>query len=233
MAVYTTSSSSMERTPYEAAKPPVVVATEIAESPTSTAPVVVVSRGFVENASTGEYRLAALSMVSDPHPPVEFRTQRARDDDAFLVRAGALDIDCACVIEAGGGLHRDIYIVGGHRGREARLHTHIGAGHRVARVAEIECEPVDAAIEVLLAGDMYDHARRSLAAARRGRVVKQTDLVSVGRSSHAAFKGHRIPGDGWVLGGVEAHRAVELVVVLDIERESQAGEVRARKVFQA
>jgi hypothetical protein len=33
------------------------------ESPAFTFPVVVVSRGFVENASTGVYRLAALSMA--------------------------------------------------------------------------------------------------------------------------------------------------------------------------
>ena len=53
----------MERTPYVAAKPPDVEDTEMVESPGSTAPVVVVSSGAPENASTGEYRLAAPSMA--------------------------------------------------------------------------------------------------------------------------------------------------------------------------
>jgi hypothetical protein len=45
------------------AKPPVVDATLIVESPGFTCAVVVVSRGFAENASTGVNRLAALSIA--------------------------------------------------------------------------------------------------------------------------------------------------------------------------
>ena len=63
LPVYTISSSSIERMPYVAAKPPVVDATLIAESPARIAPVAVVSRGFAEDASTGVYRLAALSIA--------------------------------------------------------------------------------------------------------------------------------------------------------------------------
>ena len=43
--------------------PSAVDATLMVESPASTAPVVVVSSGFAENASTGEYMLAALSIA--------------------------------------------------------------------------------------------------------------------------------------------------------------------------
>src|SRR5512135_3403644 len=63
LPVYTISSSSIERMPYVAAKPPDVDATLIVESPARTGLAVVVSRGLPENASTGEYRLAALSIA--------------------------------------------------------------------------------------------------------------------------------------------------------------------------
>ncbi len=53
------------------------------------------------------------------------------------------------------------------------------------------------------------------------------DLV---RIALAADECHGVPGDGRVLGCVEAHRAVERVVVLDIELQDQPGEIRPRQV---
>ena len=53
------------------------------------------------------------------------------------------------------------------------------------------------------------------------------------RPALAAHERHGVPGDGGVLGGVQPHRAVERVVVLDIELERQAGEVRPRQVLLA
>jgi hypothetical protein len=51
---------------------------------------------------------------------------------------------------------------------------------------------------------------------------------------HIALSGyerHGIPRDGRVLGRIEAHRAVERLVVLDIEFELQPGKVGSGKVF--
>ena len=55
-------------------------------------------------------------------------------------------------------------------------------------------------------------------------------VVEIARAAH---EGHRVPRHGRVLRGVEAHGAVERVVVLDVEFEFQAGEVRSRQVLQA
>src|ERR1039457_2809535 len=41
-----------------------------------------------------------------------------------------------------------------------------------------------------------------------------------------------VPGDGGVLGGVETDRAVESMVVLDVELQCQAGEIGLRQVLQ-
>src|ERR1035437_9358520 len=49
----------MERMPNVAANPPMVEGTLMVESPAPMAPLAVVSRGLVENASTGEYRVEA------------------------------------------------------------------------------------------------------------------------------------------------------------------------------
>ena len=57
--------------------------------------------------------------------------------------------------------------------------------------------------------------------------------MNLTRAAKAADERHRVPGDGRVLGGVEAHRAVEHVVVLDIERQRQAGEVPPRQMLLA
>src|ERR1035441_5534474 len=51
----------MERMPNVAANPPMVEGTLMVESPAPMAPLAVVSRGLVENASTGEYRVEAAS----------------------------------------------------------------------------------------------------------------------------------------------------------------------------
>ena len=63
-------------------------------------------------------------------------------------------------------------------------------------------------------------------------MVEQPDLVDVARppTPHTkVIESHETDG---ILGGVETHRAVERVVVLDIERQVQAGEIRARQVLQ-
>lgn len=51
------------------------------------------------------------------------------------------------------------------------------------------------------------------------------------RPALAAHERHGVPGDGWVLGGVQPHRAVERMVVINIELQRQAGEVRPRQVL--
>src|ERR1035441_2853474 len=53
----------MERMPYVAANPPIVDGTLMVESYAPIAPLAVVSRDLVENASTGEYRVEAASKV--------------------------------------------------------------------------------------------------------------------------------------------------------------------------
>jgi hypothetical protein len=49
----------------------------------------------------------------------------------------------------------------------------------------------------------------------------------------AADERHRVPEDRRVLGCIEAHRAVERVVVLDVELQDQAGESSVRQVLLA
>ncbi len=53
------------------------------------------------------------------------------------------------------------------------------------------------------------------------------------RPALAAHERHGVPGDGGVLGGVQPHRAIERVVVINIELQRQAGEVRTRQVLLA
>ena len=61
------------------------------------------------------------------------------------------------------------------------------------------------------------------------RVVEQSRFVAVAGTGDER---HCVPGDGRKLGRVEADRAVERLVVLDIEFQFQAGEVGLRKVLQ-
>ena len=75
-------------------------------------------------------------------------------------------------------------------------------------------EPVDPAVHVLLAADIDKERGGGLAAGNHGRVVKQAHIVGVAGSGGER---HGVPGDGRVLGRVEADRAVERLVVLDIE----------------
>lgn len=64
-------------------------------------------------------------------------------------------------------------------------------------------------------------------------MVEESHLVDVRPAAHAALERDRAPGNGRILGGVQTHRAVESVVVLDIERQREAGEIRPRQVLQA
>jgi hypothetical protein len=42
---------------------------------------------------------------------------------------------------------------------------------------------------------------------------------------------HRIPGDRWELGHVEADRAVERLIILDVKLQLQTGEISYRQVL--
>ena len=90
-------------------------------------------------------------------------------------------------------------------------------------------EPVDPAVHVLVAADIDEDRGGGLAAGDHGRVVEQAHVVAVAGSGDER---HRVPGDGWVLGRVEADRAVERLVVLDVELQFQAGEIGLRQVLQ-
>lgn len=90
-------------------------------------------------------------------------------------------------------------------------------------------EPIDPAVHVLVAVDIDEDRGGGLAAGDHGRVVKQPHIVAVAGSSD---EGHRVPGDGRKLGRIEADRAVERLVVLDVELQFQAGEIGPLQVLQ-
>lgn len=73
----------------------------------------------------------------------------------------------------------------------------------------------------------------SLASGHHGGVREELHLVDLARAALAADERHRVPGDGRILGRIEAHGPVERVVVLDIELQDQAGEIRPRQVLLA
>ena len=74
---------------------------------------------------------------------------------------------------------------------------------------------------------------RGLAAGDNRRVVEQAHLVQVVRATCTTHESHRVPRDGGMLRGIEAHRAVEGVVVLDVEFQFQAGEICSRQMLHA
>src|SRR5665811_776069 len=80
----------MERMPYVAANPPIVDGTLMVESFAPIAPLAVVSRGLVENASTGEYSVGGASMavgkLDIEFSPVRFEAVKraARHDPDWL-----------------------------------------------------------------------------------------------------------------------------------------------------
>lgn len=53
------------------------------------------------------------------------------------------------------------------------------------------------------------------------------------RTASAADEGHGVPRDGRKLCGIETHRAVERVVVVDVVLQFQTGEIRSRREFHA
>ena len=116
-----------------------------------------------------------------------------------------------------------------------RLRAAVRAGHRVPRVAEMQVEPINPAVQNLRAGDLDgDLGGRLLA---RDLLVLELagelHLVDIVRSDAlAAHERERVPRDGRVLRGVQPHRAVEIVVVLDIERPRHARKVSPRQVLQ-
>src|SRR2546423_12252617 len=86
----------MERMPYVAANPPIVDGTLMVESLAPIAPLAVVSRGLVENASTGEYSVGAASMavgkLDIQFSPVRFEAiKRAARYDPHRLRNHGLD----------------------------------------------------------------------------------------------------------------------------------------------
>ena len=110
--------------------------------------------------------------------------------------------------------------------------TGVGGGDGVSRVAEVAG---GAQSMPPIRGRPADADRDAGRASRRRRPRSRSRAGAPRRcrAARAADERHRVPGDGRVLGGVQAHRAVERVVVLDIERQRQAGEVRPRQVLQA
>ena len=161
------------------------------------------------------------------------RRAHASQHDSFLVGPGTFYIHRTARVKARSVNDGHAHVVWSNRGCKLGFHADVGAGHRVTRVAEIQREPIDSPVEVLVAGDVDNRARGRLRTAYHGRVVQQPDLVDVRPAADAAFECERVPRDGRILGGVDAHRTIERVVVLDIERQGEAGEIRARQVPQA
>jgi hypothetical protein len=159
----------------------------------------------------------------EPHE----RCACARKDDALLVSARTLHPHRAARIKACRGIDRHAHIVRCDGGGQLGFHPHVGAGHGVPGVAEIQVQPIDSAVEDLLAGDVDDRASRIFPTAYCRRVWQQWHLV------HIALTGderHRVPGDGRVLSCVEPHAALKRVVVFDIEFELQPREIGPRQV---
>ena len=125
--------------------------------------------------------------------------------------------------------------VDGPVGRGDRLRQVVELAPRnavVLRVAEHHDDVVEAQL-CLLARRLDAHAGGRLASGHHGGVREEFHLVDLTRPALAAHERHGVPGDGGVLGGVQPHRAIERVVVIDIELQRQAGEVRPRQVLLA
>jgi len=89
--------------------------------------------------------------------------------------------------------------------------------------------PVDSVVHVLIAADTDEDRGGGLASGDHGRVIEQAHIVGV---ACAGDKRHGVPVDGGVLGRVKADRAVECMVVLDVELQFRAGEIGLRQVLQ-
>lgn len=159
----------------------------------------------------------------------------------LLVRTGALDPSHVAHLEPTGVIHVKIHrkqVAAGIRRRlsirrQLHLEPAIEVVDRVPRVTEVDVQIVDA-FGGFFTVQIDFHVGRDFAAGDERGVIEQPHLIDVRRrDSLAADEHHGVPGDGRVLRGVETHRAVERVVVLDIERQRQAGEVRPRQVLQA
>jgi hypothetical protein len=161
------------------------------------------------------------------------RVERARPDSdhggLLLVGVGSFDPDAIRGREARRAADRQAHIARLHCGTQLSFNPAVGARHRVPCIAEVDVEPVDLAVHVLVAADIDKDRGGGLAAGDHGRVVKQPHVVAVAGSGD---EGHRVPGDGRKLGRVEADCAVECLVVLHVELQLQAGEIGLRQVLQ-
>ena len=67
-----------------------------------------------------------------------------------------------------------------HVRRELSFHAAVRAGHRVAGVAEVQVQPIDPAVHVLVAGDAdLDGGGRLAAGDRASRAANKRDLVHI------------------------------------------------------
>src|ERR1035437_8341517 len=161
------------------------------------------------------------------------RVERARPDSDYggllLVRAGPFDPDAIRGREARRAADRQAHIARLHCGAQLSFNPAVRAGHGVSGIAEVEVEPVNSAVHVLVAADTDEHRGSGLAAGDNGRVVKQAHVVTV---ASAGDERHCVPGDGGILGRIKADRTVERLVVLDVELQFQAREIGLRQVLQ-
>src|ERR1035437_1045612 len=119
----------MERMPNVAANPPMVEGTLMVESPAPMAPLAVVSRGLVENASTGEHSVEAASravgkLVAIALLPVRFEAiERAARFDPDRLRNHCFDCAGGVGLEVlrAGHLHLAGNLQGDRAGVQAEL----------------------------------------------------------------------------------------------------------------
>jgi hypothetical protein len=118
---------------------------------------------------------------------VERASPHSDHGDLLLVCAGPFDPDAICGEETRSTIDRQAHIARLHRSGQLSFNPAVRAGHRVPRVAEVEAEPIDLAVHVLVAANIDEDRGGGLIAGHHGRVIEEAHVVGIAGSGDEHF----------------------------------------------